>query len=143
MSWTAKITGDMTLSVLDESGFKVLGVDMLRMNTMHAGDGGETLARTLNDLRLLAHAASSENPSPSDWALGDPSAGVSPRPWEIELHESARRVRVRDANRRTVGERTFPKSTTQEMLTNIVRTMTRAVERLNRIQLREDRDPSS
>jgi hypothetical protein len=37
MSWTAKITGDMTLSVLDDRGFKVLGVDMLRMNTMQAG----------------------------------------------------------------------------------------------------------
>jgi hypothetical protein len=135
MSWTAKITGDMTLSVLDDSGFKVLGVDMLRMNTMQAGDEGETLARTLNDLRLLAQAVGIENPS--SWTLADPSAGLSPRPWEIEFHESKRRVRVRDAKHRTVGERTFPKSTPPELLTNIVGTMTRAVQRVNGIQLGE------
>jgi hypothetical protein len=109
MSWTAKITGDMTLSVLDDSGFKVLGVDMLRMNTMQAGDGGETLARTLNDLGLLAQAASAEDPGRC--TLADPSADLSPRPWEIDFDESRRQVRVRDANHRTVGERTFPKST--------------------------------
>jgi hypothetical protein len=85
MSWTAKITGDMTLSVLDDRGFKVLGVDMLRMNTMQAGDGGEILVRTLNDLGLLAQAASAENPSCC--TLADPSAGLSPRPWEIDFQE--------------------------------------------------------
>jgi hypothetical protein len=136
MSWTAKITGDMTLSVLDDRGFKVLGVDMLRMNTMQAGDGGETLARTLNDLGLLAQAAGAENPNQS--ALADPSAGLSPRPWEIDFQESKRRVLVRDAKHRTVGERTFPKSITPEMLTSIVRTMTRAVETVNGIHLGED-----
>lgn len=97
MSWTAKITGNMTLSILDDRGFKVLGVDMLQMNTMQAGDGGETLVRTFNDLRLLAQAAGSEDPS--HWTLTDPSAGLSPRPWEIDFQESKRRVRVRDANR--------------------------------------------
>jgi hypothetical protein len=131
----------MTLSVLDDSGFKVLGVDMLRMNTMQAGDEGETLARTLNDLRLLAQAAGTENPG--RWTLADPSAGLSPCPWEIDFQESKRRVRVRDANGRTVGERTFPKSTSQEMLTSIVRAMTWAVRRVNRIELGEDREPSS
>ena len=90
MSWTAKITGDMTLSVLDDSGFKVLGVDMLRMNTMQAGDGGESLARTLNDLRLLAQAASAENSG--HWALADPSAGLSPRAWETDFQQSTRRL---------------------------------------------------
>jgi hypothetical protein len=141
MTWTAKITGDMTLSVLDDRGFKVLGVDMLRMNTMQAGDGGEILARTLNDLGLLAQAASAKNPSCC--TLPDPSAGLSPRPWEIEFQESKRRVRVRDANHRTVGERTFPKSTPPETLTSIVRTMTRAVQRVNCIQLGEDHESVS
>jgi hypothetical protein len=56
------------------------------------------------------------------------ASGVSPRPWEIEFQESKRRVCVRDANHCTVGERTFPKCTPPEMMTSIVRTMTRAVQ---------------
>jgi hypothetical protein len=67
MPWTARITGDLTLSILDRNGFKVLGVDMLRTNTMRAGDGGERRARTLNDLTR----AGTHNPRESEKTTND------------------------------------------------------------------------
>ena len=95
MAWTAKITGDMTLSVVDEAGLPVLGVEMVRMNTMRSGDGGELLVRTWNDLHLLAMAASP--PNHESLKPEGPSEGYSPMPWKIEFHPAARRLRVRDA----------------------------------------------
>ena len=129
MPWTAKITGDMTLSILDEGGFKVLGVDMLRMKTMRAGDGGELLARTLNDLGLLAQAADAADAK--KLVLEDASAGLSPLPWQFEFQASMRRVHVRDAHDRLLGERTFPKNTSQETLATVAQIMLQAVDRVN------------
>ncbi len=126
------MTGDMTLSILDESGFKVLGVDMLRMNTMRAGDGGELLARTLNDLKLLAQAVNPRNSK--HLAIDDPSAQLSPLPWQFEFQESTRRVIVRDADGRMIADRKYPKGTDQETLVHIVQTMAQAVEKVNASQ---------
>ncbi len=129
MPWTAKITGDMTLSILDENGFKVLGVDMLQMNTLRAGDGGELLARTLNDLALLAQAADvTDAHSPELW---DASAGLSPTPWCVDVWEKSRRIWVRDARGRTIAERAFPQSTTDAERARIVQRIGAAVERIN------------
>lgn len=136
MAWVAKITGDMTLSVLDAAGFKVLGVDMLRMNTMRAGDGGQLLARTLNDLHLLAAAAS--YPDRESLPLAYPSEGASPRPWKLVFHQGTRRLQLRDAQRRLVGERTFPKRTEPEKLAAVLDTMRKAVHRVNQLQLEAD-----
>ena len=108
---------------------QVLGVDMLRMKTMQAGDGGELLARTLNDLSLLAQAADAADAK--ELLLEDASAGLSPLPWQTEFQKRLRRVRVRDANDRLVGERTFPKGTGRETLANIARTTMEAVNKVN------------
>ena len=129
VAWIAKSTGNMTLSILDENGFKVLGVDMLRMNTMRAGDSGQLLARTLNDLKLLAQAAFVSDDS--SLALSDPSAGLSPKPWWLDIQERPRRIRIYDATDRVIGERTFPSSTGRESQEQIVETMKEAVARIN------------
>lgn len=128
MTWTARITGDMTLSLLDQDGLKVLGVDMLRMNTMRAGDDGELLARTVNDFRLLARAADHADTRPL--ALADRSAGLSPLPWRVEYQQQSRRLEVRDARNRIVGERAFPKGVSPETLTRIVQAIRQAVDRI-------------
>ncbi|MCY2991736.1 MAG: hypothetical protein NTY19_28260 [Planctomycetota bacterium] len=129
MPWTAKITGDMTLSILDENGFKVLGVDMLRMNTMQAGDGGARLARTLNDLTLLAQAADAAHLD--EVAIWDDSAGLSPTPWSVVVQDRKRQVQVRDASGRRIAERIYPKSVTPEMFGDLAQRITGAVERVN------------
>ena len=129
MPWTAKITGDMTLSILDENGFKVLGVDMLRMNTMQAGDGGARLARTLNDLTLLAQAADAAYLD--EVAIWDDSAGLSPTPWSVVVQDRKRQVQVRDASGRRIAERSYPKSVTPEMFGDLAQRITGAVERVN------------
>ena len=129
MRWTAKITGDMTLSILDENGFKVLGVDMLRANTMRAGDGGDLLVRTLNDLTLLAQAADAacrECPK-----LRDPSAGLSPTPWSVLVQEPKRQVQVRDASGRRIADRGFSKSMSAVAFADLARQISDAVERVN------------
>lgn len=129
MPWSARITGDMTLSILDESGFKVLGVDMLRTNTMRAGDGGELLARTLNDLTLLARSADVTDANSLE--LWDASAGLSPTPWRIDVQNRTRKVQVRDATGRLIAERSFPRTTPSEVLRNVFGRITVAVERIN------------
>ena len=129
MPWTAKITGDMTLSILDENGFKVLGVDMLRLNTMLAGDGGTLLARTLNDLTLLAQSAQTENAG--DLELWDVSAGLSPTPWSVVVRDWKQQVQVRDATGRRIAERDYPRSMTPEIFGELVRRIIGAVERIN------------
>lgn len=129
MAWTARPTGDMTLSILDENGFKVLGVDMLKMKTMEAGDDGARLARTLNDLKLLAQAADAKNADPL--ALGDPSGGLSPTPWGIVVQDRRQQIQVRDASGRRIAERTFGKSINPDAFGDLVRRITEAVERIN------------
>jgi len=127
--WTAKITGDMTLSILDENGFKVLGVDMLRMNTMQAGDGGALLARTLNDLMLLAQAADAANAD--ELELWDASAGLSPTPWSVVVQDRKRQVQVRDASGRRIAERVYPGSISPQDFAGLAHRITASVERVN------------
>ena len=129
MAWTAKITGDMTLSILDEHGVKVLGVDMLKAKTMRAGDGGDLLARTLNDLTLLAQAADAAGGE--CLKLRDPSAGLSPTPWSVVVQEPKRQVQVRDARGRGIADRGFPKSMSAAAFAELARQITAAVGRVN------------
>ena len=129
VSWTAKITGDMTLSILDERGFKVLGVDMLRMDTMRAGDSGARLARTLNDMTLLAQAVDAANVDKLE--LWDASAGLSPRPWSVFVQDRKRQVQERDASGRRIAERVYPKSITPEIFGELAERINGAVQWIN------------
>jgi len=129
MAWTARPTGDMTLSILDENGVKVLGVDMLKMKTMEAGDDGARLARTLNDLKLLAQAADAKDTDRLE--LWDASAGLSPTPWSIVVQDRKRQIQVRDASGRRIAERTFTKSITSAAFAELARRIAEAVERIN------------
>lgn len=81
-SWTSKPTGDMTLSVLDEKGRQILKVDMLKYGVMRAGTNGDLLARTLNDLALIAALpdALATRQIDLDAILPHPDAGISPMP---------------------------------------------------------------
>ena len=121
----------MTLSILDEREFKVLGVDMLRMDTMQAGDGGERLARALKDLTLLAQAVDAANVD--KLVLWDASAGLSPRPWSVVVQDKKRQVQVRDASGRRIADRVYPKSMSQEIFGELARRITGAIERINLI----------
>ena len=129
MPWTAKPTGGMTLSILDESGFKVLGVDMLKMKTMEAGDDGALLARTLNDLKLLAQAADAEDADRLE--LWDASAGLSPTPWSIVVQDRERHIQVRDANSTRIAKRIFIRTISPDAFDDLVRRITKAIGRIN------------
>ena len=41
--WRMEVTGDMTLSILDEDSLQILKVDMLSSGTMKAGTDGDRL----------------------------------------------------------------------------------------------------
>lgn len=99
----------MTLSICDENGFKILGVDMLGSGTMRAGTDGVLLVRTMNDLRLLASFIS--DPRDEDWRRGhDEEIGFSPGPWRSEVELGKLRLTIRDREGRKIAERKFPKS---------------------------------
>jgi hypothetical protein len=69
----------MTLSMLDDKGFKVLGIDMLSKGTMRAGTNGALLARALNDLTLLASFASDVETKTTSVTIE--GTEISPLPW--------------------------------------------------------------
>lgn len=107
--WTAKATGDMTLSLLDEDGTQVLAIDMLSYNTMKAGTEGSLLTRALNDLDIIARFAK------QDYALDDdslmfPGDGYSPLPWLLTFDEAKRKIVIRNGNNKKIAEKTYPKS---------------------------------
>jgi hypothetical protein len=130
MKLRTAITGDMTLSVLDETGFKVLGVDMLRGNAMQAGADGERLARALNDLTLLSDAATVD--AMRSVELPHPEVGVSDRPWRLEedRHRNLR-IRLKSATGQIIAERTFPASTQLDASIAYTCAVKRAVVRIN------------
>ena len=101
---------------------------MLRMNTMRAGDGGELLARTLNDLTL---SLKPKRPDADGLELWDASAGLSPTRG-LDVQDLKWRVQIRDASGRPIAERTFPRSMTPDIFADVVRQITGAVERINR-----------
>lgn len=107
--WTAKATGDMTLSLLDEDGTQILAIDMLSYNTMKAGTEGSLLTRALNDLNIIA------NFTQQDYDLGDdnlmfPGDGYSPLPWSLSYDEKKRRILIRNGNNKKLAEKAYPKS---------------------------------
>lgn len=98
----------MTISILEEATRRqVLKVDMLKQRTMAPGDGGLRLARTVNDLNLVASL-----PSVLGGAhfppLKDPEAGTSPGPWSVVFDDQGRFVEVRSLEG-AIAKRTFPK----------------------------------
>ena len=123
MIWSAKPTGDMTLSILDENGLQILHVDMLSYGTMKAGDGGEKLARTMNDLSVLAGFASERYIIDAD-TLPQPEAGISPLPWTVKYNEAKRRVVIVDGNKKRIAERDFPSRMDAVYLNRIVACLT-------------------
>jgi hypothetical protein len=108
-NWQAAITGDMTLSILDDKGKKVLGVDMLHAKTMLAGTDGERLERTMNDLQAIADIVSKRIP--------DLSEPLSPRPWNVS--QSGKMVRVKDREVRTIAEHKIPEASLPTILQSL------------------------
>lgn len=123
MLWTAKPTGDMTLSVLDEKGQQILCVKMLSYGTMKAGDGGEKLARTMNDLSVLARFGSGQTDIAED-DLPQPEAGISPLPWSVRYDPAARRVVIIDGKKKRIAERDYPAKMDPAYLNRIIASLT-------------------
>jgi len=113
------VTGDMTLSVVDADGLRVLTVDMLRHKTMAADLNGDRLARACNDLTVLAACpALSHGEAPP--VLPHPDAGLSPGPWRVEYGSTRRRLRIISASGALIAERAFPRSAPDEQVQSIV-----------------------
>jgi hypothetical protein len=87
MKWVAKPTGNMTLGIIEGKRI-IVRVDMLSQNTMVAGDEGEKLCRSLNDLSAIAACANGEVIElPYD-------SGLSALPWTIS--KSLKSYSIRD-----------------------------------------------
>ena len=132
MHFKALITGDMTLSILDEQGFKLIGVEMLSARTMQAETNGAKLARALNDLRLIAAHAS--EPMGLAWIEDyDDDAGVSPRPWRCQVDCAAMTLVVLDKNSKRIAGRRYPKGRTRELFIEMTGIIEKALSRINRL----------
>ena len=107
--WTAKATGDMTLSLLDEDGTQILAIDMLSYNTMKAGTEGALLTRALNDLNIIANFAQQDYDIDDD-NLMFPGDGYSQLPWSLSYDEQKRRILIRNGNNKKLAEKAYPKS---------------------------------
>lgn len=129
MRYEVTVTGNMTLSLLDENGFKVLGVEMLSQGTMRAGTEGELLARALNDLTILAEYASCQH-------LQKPlthvdKMGISPTPWCMKGCPNSMKISLWDCRRKQIASRVYPKSVPVELFNTYAQDMSDAIERLN------------
>ena len=117
MSWEVKSTGNMTLSILDDD-FQVLKVDMLHAGTMKAGTNGDILARTENDLKVIAGFADNQYGC-TEVKLPHPEEGISPLPWSLKYDEEKRRMVVM-SGKRVIADRKFPPSTSFQRINAII-----------------------
>ncbi|MEI6514043.1 MAG: hypothetical protein WCO51_12345 [bacterium] len=99
MDWVAKATGDMTLAIAEGKRI-VVRVDMLSQNTLKAGDRGERLCRTMNDLTVIANCVNGKAT-----VLPHEDCGLSPLPWQIKRSE--KRFAVYDSTGRTICSRSI------------------------------------
>lgn len=129
MKWTAKPTGHMTLSIVDEDDFQVLKVDMLSAGTMKAGTEGDTLIRTLNDLQVIANF-SQGNYDISDNNLKYPGGGISTLPWSVHYDSQKRRIAVKSVKNR-IADRSFPKSISEETIAEIYACIANGIQIIN------------
>lgn len=132
MSWVAKPTGDMTLSILDEEGFQILKVDMLSAGTMKAGTEGDILARTLNDLQIIAHF-SEKDFDISDDNLMFPGGEISQLPWTVIYDQNKRKLVVK-SGKKTICDRIFPKSISEKQIYDIIDIISNGVSTINTLK---------
>lgn len=131
MIFQLRITGDMTLSLLNDKGYKVLGVDMLAKGTMRAGTDGSFLARALNDLTLIAEISS--NSGNGDFLARIKDTDISPRPWRCESSLSHKKVNVYDNQNKQIAARRFPKGLSENNYRNIIDALVCVVDMINNL----------
>ena len=129
MNWMAKVTGDMTLSIMDENDFQVLKVDMLRARTMEAGTDGDLLIRTLNDLQVIANFSQGDYDI-SDDHLKYPGGGISALPWAVHYDSQKRRIAVKSINNK-IADRSYPKSVSEGTITEIYTCISNGIQIIN------------
>lgn len=129
--WTAKATGDMTLSLLDEDGTQILAIDMLSYNTMKAGTEGSLLTRALNDLNIIANFAKQDYDLDDD-NLMFPGDGYSPLPWSLTYDEAKRKIVIRNGKNKKIAEKTYPKSVSDTRIIQYKNIIEDGIERLQR-----------
>jgi hypothetical protein len=130
MRFKAAITGDMTLSLLDEQGFKILGIDMLSQATMRAGTKGDLLARALNDLTVLAEYASQQQGT-EKVVVHFPAGQLSPTPWNLKTIPESKKVTLTDGTGKRIATRIFPKNLSTALFQKIVNTLQHAIAQIN------------
>ena len=131
--WHFRPTGDITLAVISSTDERILSVDMLSYQTMKAGDHGERLAKTCNNLSFLAGIPESlRTQEVSTAGLPHPEAGLSPLPWTVSASIGKRRVSIKDRDGRRIADHVFPKKVPKERMEQIVAVLLAGVYMLNR-----------
>ena len=102
MSWEVKISGNMTLVIIEDKRI-VARVDMLSQNTLKAGDNGNRLCRTMNDLTAISDAVNNTE------IVLPYEIGCSPLPWRATLSE--KRYVIKDAKERVICSRSISANT--------------------------------
>ena len=105
--WYAKPTGDMTLSVVDDTGKQILKVDMLVQSTMKAGFGGDKLARAMNDLTVLATIPTLILDPTYSIDMPFKDVGHSDIPWSLVFTD--KKIGVKDAKGKKIAGKVFSK----------------------------------
>ncbi len=129
MMWNVKITGDMTLSIIDENDLQILKVDMLSSNTMKAGTDGEILCRTINDLTVISNFSRGEY-SFDDEALPYSGEGISPLPWVVNYDEKKATITVKSA-KKVIANRKFPPSIAEDTIREIYECLKKGIDSIN------------
>ena len=129
--WAVRITGNMTLCVVDSAGMRIAKVDMLRDKTMKAGTDGERLARRLNDLHIIAQIPKLSGASLGQIDVPFIDAEISRFPWQLEANEEKRTIKIMDFGMSTIAVNKFGKSVQIDLFEDIVNLLSRGIVLLN------------
>jgi len=132
VKWEAKATGDMTLSVVDETGFQVMKIDMLEHNTMQAGTEGLVLLQAYNDLALIAGFSEKHyNTDPESRMY--PDGSISELPLYCKYIPEKRRLIIGNQKSK-IAERVFLKRVSEETITEIIEIIQAGIAEINKTE---------
>lgn len=133
--WKYKVTGNMTLSVLDQDGFQVVKVDLLSYGGMKAGNEGVDLAKMINNLTIIASFSGTQQNTKTliglKHVLPHPEVGYSPLPWSYSFDAAKNLLIIRDCMKKKIAERKYPFTCPVDQVGKIIEIIDAGIECMN------------
>lgn len=102
----------MTYSVVDENNFQVIKMDILSQGLMKAGQMGEDLIESINNLSLISNFPLIHEDNFLEIEIKKliplPDIGISKLPWNMLINNDERALVIRVGNQKKLAGKTYP-----------------------------------